>query len=90
MEPEYSEVKMYNQIKYLQSLFDIDRLNKFAAIIDTPEMKQKVVAVKNFNEKQIAFFKDVKGVITQLVETSAYNWIQPSIWALLRNSSSKV
>lgn len=76
MVAEYSEVALYTQLKYLQSLFDVSRMQEKKKL-------PKNVLKKLIHEKTADIMNVLNKHTSTLVDNSAYNWIRPSLWSLL-------
>jgi len=107
MHPEYSEAALHAQIKYFSTLFDVkraqDRWGKSKAEVMAMEISKAVDAEVKSNssylpprmsitEEQV--FDLLSEQLERTIESSAYNWIRPSLWTALfrrkgKNSGTK-
>ncbi|CAM9891790.1 unnamed protein product, partial [Choristocarpus tenellus] len=78
---EYSDKALYDQLKYLETLFDVDRA------------QSKVSERFNFKPSDLQLPPDhrqILGLVSRRiqddVESSGYNWIRPSLWSSVFNS----
>jgi len=78
MVQEYDDVTLYTQLKYLETLFDLDRSEK--------KMKEKLDKEGIFNsykpspsEKEL--YRILKAHMTNTINVSAYNWVRPKLFS---------
>jgi DNA polymerase alpha subunit A len=82
MRPEYSDETLYNQLKYYDTLFDVDRATS-KTVAKMKKSKASTVAmaalpkpVDHHLESLRAIQKETGKVMGQ----SSYNWVNPSLW----------
>jgi hypothetical protein len=88
---EYDDEMLHNQLKYLETLFDMDRYAEkhSSAAVDTYVFQditaQLLMMLMNFTFYRISIdYREVYQLLKQhmsnAVHGSAYNWITPGLW----------
>ena len=85
MKQEYSESELHTQLKYLESLFDVERAKEKCA--NTEDL---VLVPPELTDHQKEIFKLLKIHMSNTVENNAYNWIRPSLWSKMFGRSTSV
>jgi DNA polymerase alpha subunit A len=89
MEQEYDETLLYNQLKYLESLFDlnrsIDKRNKLA--VSDPTITTTALTKIPPDDQEV--FRLLKEHMSNTVTGSAYNWVMPSLWSFIFGKENK-
>ena len=81
---EYSEKRLYTQLKYYESLFDVDRARKVLNQQNVKRQEQGAPIRRGANipPALIRIFTRLKEhVANKIREESEYNWVAPSLWA---------
>ncbi len=76
MKPEYGDKAMYEQIKYFETLFDVERSQERLA---TRHKLRK--AEIHVSHEDSAIFRLLYRNVQDYVQNCAYNFIDPSVWA---------
>lgn len=82
MKKEYSDEELYTQLKYFQSLIDLDRANERFA---KGQMANKV---PTFSARQLEIIELLYQQMEQTIRRNEYNWVQPKIWSTLFTTTS--
>ncbi|CAM9929761.1 unnamed protein product, partial [Discosporangium mesarthrocarpum] len=78
---EYSDKALYEQLKYLETLFDVDRAQ--AKVSERFDLKANDLPVSAEHRQILGL---VGRRIRDDVESSGYNWIRPSLWSTVFSS----
>ncbi|CAK4172103.1 unnamed protein product [Aphanomyces euteiches] len=79
---EYSESALYTQLKYYQSLVDVDRAINNVQKENSRHNGQEV-APSGLNERQKEVFQKLFIQINETIDRNDYNWVKPSMWTSL-------
>ncbi|CAK4613269.1 unnamed protein product [Aphanomyces euteiches] len=79
---EYSENALYTQLKYYQSLVDVDRAINNVQKENSRHIGQEV-APSGLNERQKEVFQKLFIQINETIDRNDYNWVKPSMWTSL-------
>jgi DNA polymerase alpha subunit A len=80
MVQEYDDVKLYTQLKYLETLFDLGRAEK--------KMKEKLESQGVFtsykpNPDEKELYRILKAHMTNTINVSGYNWVRPKLFSTM-------
>jgi DNA polymerase alpha subunit A len=88
---EYDAEALHDQLKYLESLFDFDRLKRrvmASSIADPNAAKRMQQAIDRVPEEHKRLFELLKQHMHMIaVKDSAYNWIRPSLFTAVFSRS---
>jgi DNA polymerase alpha subunit A len=79
MVQEYNEEMVYTQLKYLESLFDFER------VVKRRELNMKDVQGV-IGPSHIEVFNTLQKHMSNTIQWSAYNWVRPSLWEAMFGS----
>jgi DNA polymerase alpha subunit A len=82
MKQEYDESAVHTQLKYLESLYDVDKAVKKRekAALEGTGMSVKPEPLP---KDHIEIFRLLNKHMSFAIENNAYNWIRPSLWSTL-------
>ena len=86
----YSDYQLYNQLKYLESLFDASRAAQKLELENDKRVKQQLdlkSAYVSDGHKEV--FESSKAIVSEIIRSSAYNWVRPSLWTAVFGSKDK-
>ena len=81
MKQEYDDSALHTQLKYLESLFDVDKAVK--KIAERSEMPVSPAMLESLPKDHIEIFRLLNKHMSFAIENNAFNWIRPSLWSTL-------
>lgn len=86
MKSKYSESQIYTQLKYFDTLFDVEHAcEQFENFHERGTKKELIKRIAPLDKETFTHLHD----LTQgFLKMSAYNWVDPKIWNTLFNSST--
>jgi DNA polymerase alpha subunit A len=79
--PKVTERAMHNQLKYLDSLFDVDHACDQLAQQKYPTPKNELL--KSISKYEMATMEELHETANKYMRGSAFNWIESSMWSAL-------
>eukprot|EP00937_MAST-01D_sp_MAST-1D-sp2_P000600 g600.t1 len=87
MKAEYSDARLYEQIKYYETLFDVKRSDeKLKEQNEKRAKSQQPTMDAPIPEHHKPVFKRLLATASETVQSSAYNWVRPSLWSAVFSS----
>jgi DNA polymerase alpha subunit A len=79
---EYSDMQLYNQLKYYESLFDWKRSErKLTKENEGRRSKGMPMLTVQLPRSHKEVLDEVKTLVSERIEQSAYNWVRPTLWS---------
>ncbi|KAF0701119.1 Aste57867_8416 [Aphanomyces stellatus] len=79
---EYSDTALYTQLKYYESLVDVDRALANIHKENTRQPGNEIIAGA-LTERQKEVFEKLLVQIRETINRNDYNWVKPSMWTTL-------
>lgn len=84
---EYSDMQLYNQLKYYESLFDWKRSErKLTKENEGRRSKDMTMLTVQLPKSHKEVLEEVKTLVSERIEQSAYNWVRPTLWSAVFGS----
>ena len=80
MRPKYSEHMFHTQLKYLDTLFDMNHASEQFEKNNEGSKKELMQSIAPLDKKTFALLHEVTH---QFLDKNAYNWVAPSLWKSL-------
>jgi DNA polymerase alpha subunit A len=82
MRPEYSDETLYNQLKYYDTLFDVERatLKTVAKMKKSKASTVAMAALPKPVSHHLESLVNIKEETAKVMRQSSYNWVHPSLW----------
>jgi DNA polymerase alpha subunit A len=83
MKQEYDESTLHTQLKYLESLFDVEKALK------KKERVEAGIKPEPLPKDHVEIFRLLNKHMFFAIENNAYNWIRPSLWTTMSRTLGK-